>query len=484
MSTVIYVFNQTVQIVTGTGGKGGASISQHYAIPTPEGSIINGIVMDQDLFTEFLKKVWADYKLPNKDITLVIGSTKFIGKSMDLPSKLKDRKMLEFITREFADMGRDASSVYSFVKLPGGADKMQKVYAETISPEFITLYVDMFNQVGVKLKAIVPAESSLINYVSLRVAKDYKTFVTIIEDGASLITIVWVNGGFFYYNSVRCFYEQGTQEYADDVARSLSKISQFMQAQKVEQKLEQIVFAGCEESSIPMYRATIESIGMQVPVSRLKSDEQMQHIIPAISGLYINNKMENFLPQYEEVLKNGGLDTGATSGSSFLGRAIILAASFIIMLSIVIVMAVMKNAKQKELDEIVAYNESDAVMFGLMDYDYYSNQNNYLSAQIAAVEEIGDNIQTYPVGNTKLLRIVENCAAGYANISYGDFTANTGSISLTASSENVEMIHQFIKKLTQEDIFCTVDYSGYTYSEINNCWNINVTCILAESAGR
>ncbi len=40
--------------------------------------------------------------------------------------------MLEFITREFADMGRDASSVYSFVKLPGGADKMQKVYAETI----------------------------------------------------------------------------------------------------------------------------------------------------------------------------------------------------------------------------------------------------------------------------------------------------------------------------------------------------------------
>ena len=44
MSTIVYLSNQQVQVVTGSPGKAKIRIEQSFEAQAPEGSIINGIV--------------------------------------------------------------------------------------------------------------------------------------------------------------------------------------------------------------------------------------------------------------------------------------------------------------------------------------------------------------------------------------------------------------------------------------------------------
>ena len=55
---------------------------------------------------------------------------------------------------------------------------------------------------------------------------------------------------------------------------------------------------------------------------------------------------------------------------------------------------------------------------------------------------------------------------------------------MIAKAENVDLINQFIKRLTDEDIFNSIDYTGYAFEEDTGLWNIHVMCILSESAGK
>ena len=85
MSTVIYLANQQIQVITGTPGNRKISVADCYTEDAPDGSIINGMIMDADAFVSFMQNFWTTHNLPTKDVILVINSTKFIGKNIEMP---------------------------------------------------------------------------------------------------------------------------------------------------------------------------------------------------------------------------------------------------------------------------------------------------------------------------------------------------------------------------------------------------------------
>ena len=56
MSTVIYLANQQIQVVTGNLSGKKINIEKSLTGFAPEGSIINGIIMDTDSFVSFVKE--------------------------------------------------------------------------------------------------------------------------------------------------------------------------------------------------------------------------------------------------------------------------------------------------------------------------------------------------------------------------------------------------------------------------------------------
>ena len=55
MSTVVYLSNQSIQIITGTRGSKKITINDCYILDAPEGSIINGTVTDINSLADCLK---------------------------------------------------------------------------------------------------------------------------------------------------------------------------------------------------------------------------------------------------------------------------------------------------------------------------------------------------------------------------------------------------------------------------------------------
>ena len=479
MSTVIYLANQQVQIVTGNSNGKKIVINQAYTLDAPEGSIINGMIMDADSFVGFLRNIWASLRLPSKDVIVVINSSKFVGKNIEMPV-LSDSKTLDFIEREFTDINKADSYCYGYIPL-AVEGKTKRVYAENIPTDFIKDYLDIFAESGIKVKAIYSGESSIINFVEKTAGRKYGTFLMEIADRMMITTILFVNGAFYYFNSTRCFHEQESEEYAQDMARSASQIIQFMQAHQIEYPLETIILAGVNPLNIYTYSEAILQQGIQVPV-QVFSDENvqasvdMQGSIHAAGGLINTGKHQNFLTLYSTAKKKSDEPKGSKVGIFvILGSLAVMCIAFAAALTA-------RFLKNKELDDAKEANEKMASQITW--YDMTVAENEFISAQYRSIVGLDENIYTYPVCNTDVRNLIRQCAGKYAEVSFESFDADSGIVTFTATSKTVDEINLFIAELNKQDIFNSVDYSGYSYQESTEKWDIHVNCTLAESAGR
>ncbi|MBR6329986.1 MAG: hypothetical protein IKR68_10145 [Lachnospiraceae bacterium] len=487
MNTVIYLANKQIQIVEGTASKGALSVKRYYSVEAPEGSIINGIVMDTDSFIPFLAQVWREQHFSPKDVTLVVESTKFMGRTLELPV-LGEKKTLEFIDREFSDMGREeeVQNVYSYIKLGQGEGKNIKIYAEAAEPDFISDLAEIFAKAGIKLSAIYSGKSALINFVAKEVSKSHRTFVLIVADIMSFSTVLWVNGSFSYYNSNRCFQAPGTPMYAMDLANSMSQLTQFMKANRIEHELEEIQIAGVHPDDRDMYASAVSDIGINTPVSVFNvakrgfgTDWNLQSYVHPISGLYGGGKMENMLVQHS-IIKKRSKSVGLAAKKYIIA----LGALALVMLTATVALVLVRLGREGALSRLDAYNNSPEVLFAVAEHDNISERNYFLNQQIEAIKLVEDDMRTFPLGDTDVLKVFDRCALGYADVEYEAFDAESGTITISAEAENVDLINQFIKRLTEERIFSKVDYTGYNWEPSVSKWNIHVTCTLAESAGR
>lgn len=483
MSTVVYFANKQVQVVTGTEGTKKVSLKNGCLAEAPEGSIINGMIMDTELFTDFIKTLWEKENLPKKDVIVVVNSNKFIGKKLEIPV-LNDAKTIEYIEREYGDVRQEGESIYSYIPISSAKGKMRKFYVEGISADFLQDYLDIFSNAGIKVKALYSGESSIIGFAGVTLGEKYKTFALQVADGMMITTLLWVDGEFYYFNSTRCFHDKGTEDYAQDIARTVSQLTQFMQANQIESQLERIVLAGIEPANLSMYQDAIEQQGISVPTELFETDAistgsmSLQDYLFAISGLFVHGKWQNFLNKLLHGKKKKDKDGEGTKD------IILIVAILVVMLIGVAASLTFKKIKQKELDKLVEYNEDPVVMMQVADYDKLLNRNDFLQGQLDSIEGLNANYDTYPVCNDKVTGIIDSCAKGYATVTYNSFDSSAGIVSITAKSAVVDDINKFIKNLNEQEIFSKIDYSGYTYQESNGMWDIKVTCTLAESAGR
>lgn len=485
MSTVIYLSNQKIHIIEGKRGKT-VSVERCLTLDAPQGTIINGIVMDPEPFGAFLKETWASNKLSTKDVYLVVNSTKFIGQNMEFP-KMNDEKSLGYIKRGFSNIDRSEEKIYGFVRLGGSQKKMQKLYAESVSPDYIKDYVALFQNIGIILKGIYSGEGGIIGLLNNTAAKQYKTFILMIADSMTLTTILYVNRVFTYYNSVRCFHEPGTEDYAQDLTRSASQIRQFMQANQIEYELEDILLAGVSDSDLNLYSDYMKNSGVQARVSiftdgkaiRGAMAKEAQSYLLAVSGLFVNDSNSNYL----ELFNKKKVEKKGTSNAKYF---IILVATLVFMAGVFALSLMYANKTKAELDELKEYNESTAILMQVEMYDTYAARNSFLIRQYLSIAEINENLKTYPWATSAVQQDIYKLSEGYADIpEFTSCNADSGDTNMTVTAKEVLKINQYISVLKlQKELLTNIAYTGYSYNEESEDYTVNVTCTLAEAVGR
>ena len=79
---ILYLSNRLVQAVE-IKDKNTVLVCQDMA---PEGSIINGIVTDEEVFLSWIRNFWTENKLPRREWTLVVNSTPVSYTHLTLPT--------------------------------------------------------------------------------------------------------------------------------------------------------------------------------------------------------------------------------------------------------------------------------------------------------------------------------------------------------------------------------------------------------------
>ena len=485
MSVIVYISGHQLQIVQASGSGGSVKVKRSFVVPAPEGSVINGTVMDADSFTAFIGDFFRTNRLPLKDVILVVNSSKLAGKTLEIPA-MNTSKTLSYVMREFADMERDESQdVCGYTELKNNADsKLRRIYAETVSREFLQAYIELFSSVGIKLKGIYSSEGLLMKMVEMTAAKIRKTFLVQIADDNLLASVLWVNGVFYYYNSQRCFQPVGTEEYFEECRRTVDQIGQFMKANQITEPIETIYIGGMERQNAEFYMSKLRESGTSAVIDvfdcgltrKVKASADLQGILMGICGAMGQTGTNNLLNHLNRPKEINDRQTR--------GRIILVVAVFILMVGALVASILYRMRVEDELQALKDYNESPQMVADLMDYELYRNDAAMSAADVYSMIYIRAARDTYPVLTSPVIKELEDTARGYADVEIGSFDAVNGTMSFTVSAEKVEDINRFIAELLKIDIFTNVDYTGYSFDEAKKLWDVHVSCNISESVGR
>lgn len=483
MSIVVFLSNINLQVAVGSSTSTGVKVSKLFSAPLPEGAVLNGVVMDQDLLTQAIKTAWELNKLPKQEITLIINSPQLRASRLDAPIA-SDHKTTEYIKREIAqtDYGRFQKPVTGwYIVKKNGKAKTNSLIAETAESDFVGKYVEIFDKVGLKLKSIHNGVHLATEFFGKQVAG--KTVIYMILDGNSLVTIFFAEGKYYYDSTLRVFSQPGTPEFAREIYSSISSIRQFISAQHLNQTVKDVIFAGVTQQQVNTLVNDILNIDSQVDISMAvppsgtsigKESSSFPFYVYPISGLKKVDEKLSILKASKDSAKQ------EANGKSVIKMMIPFVVLLVLALCAFVGLQVVKSQRKDELKEIKKYNNDPEILAQVAEYDAMHEHMEEIGAIQGGVDMLNQDIASYPVPDSSINdRILDAAADNDVEVTFESYDASTGVFSITASSSTVDNINMFIADLLAMDIFENVDYTGYTLNEDGTAWTINVVCYLS-----
>lgn len=485
----VYLSNKYIRIVTGESSSGKVNIRGMYYTIDTTGCLVNGSIVDEEALLDILKEQWEMQNLPKKDVYLVLDSSQFNSKVVQVPV-MNEKKMMEYLSREFTDVGRIANPVYGYFPL-NGTDKKAKIrqiFAMTVPRDYALQFSQLFAKLGVKLSGIECANGAMIRLLEKMVQLKGKTCIVQFVDEMNLTNALLVDGKYETFNKKRLFSEPGTPGYAVETARAANNLMQFAKAQNIPQKITDVYIAGLTDEDYAVYEDGIAQINPELGVEQLdtggsfvysKTDDpyiSFANFALAIGGMLKTDPKGNIVTQLkytpEQIEKRKArrkitIPVGAVVGVLVLASLIFL------------VRKIMLGSELKALEE---YNQRESVLEACEEYDAAQERMSAISAIHTGMESLGDEIGEYPLVDSSVEAVITSCAEGLVSAEISSYDSTTGILSFNTSAGNVEQINRFIELLMEEEIFASVDYTGYSQNQDGD-WSVNVNCTMAPVQG-
>ena len=476
MITSVYLSNNMIQIVQGDKSAKLPNISKVIQEEVLEGSILNGIITnDQELY-EQLKEIWSHHQLPTKDVELVLNSAKITSKNIIVPNQ-SPKAIQKLLPLEFTDISPTEAVIYDYAYWNPVKEKgMTEILAVTVEESHLQSFVDLFKRLNISLGRITFARTAIHSY--LMNIKELSTDANIILmiDGNSLISILWVEGKFSYMDKKRLFVEPGSDGFITEAVRTVSNINQLHSSQKIEAPIKKIYTTGF--SDLDIQNSNEQMIQVELPYQMEPLPGAHSDAIFAGGGLVRGKKDLNLLDTMKSKKKANPEKENLLS--KFIPAIIVLAVCVVASVALF----VMVFLKTNELDDLTSFNTTSLEAQTAMKYDNISQEVSKMQAVVRGVTQMLDTLDTYPMANSQVQNQITTQAGGDIQVEFVGYSSDTGSLDMVMTVDRPEVIHEFINRLYNTGLFWNVEYSGYTFVESSGKYTIDVSCYLAQNAGR
>lgn len=479
----VYLSNRNLRIVDGSLSAGKMRLRGLYCSVDVGESILNGVIMEEDAVRKQLRQLWHANHLPRRGVRLVLDSTQFNVKLMDVPLQ-SSQKTMQFVSREFNEINRIEDPVISFFPMPGQRhNRMQRVLATMTSRAYLQSYLDLFKSIGVHLDMIVSAQAAASLLINRTQRQREGTYIVQIVEDIMLTNILVSNGRQVYFNRTRLFAEPRSTEFVLEVARSVLRLIPFAKAQNLQAAVNQVLIAGLEDADFSFYRDSVRQTdeGLRVDVLPLPlsssaqppKGENMTHFALPLGGLYLHPGKTSLLTQMRLTRQQEKPERRKALRVA-IPLLIATAASLV-----AVVMLSSRNANlQKQLEKMQAYNSDPQIQADCDRYDQLENDILVLRRMQAGCERLQEQVLAYPLVNSQIDQILAECAQNLVSTRISGYQAATGVLSFETTASSAEQISQFVQRLEQQPSFSAVHYEGYTQVD-EKTWQVHVICTLS-----
>lgn len=486
MSTVVYLSNQEVRVVIGRQSGNTISVDAAIRENAPEGSIINGQVLNEEAFTEFLADFWERYRLPVKDVTLVLGSARTVVKAIAVP-QLPYRKMMNYLPHEFACAKPENDAMYTYDVLFREGEKY-RVFAGKMERGFLRQHILRFQKLGIRISSASIGMMMNIKMIQRIPHLQDKTCVVQMADGLNLVSILLVQGRYYHFTSSRVFASQGSMAFGWEIARAVGAMRLFLYAQNIAEPITHVYFAdGFREEELGIYRESICQVdgsiraemiyGKQQELVRLAcglGEETADYYFTAIAGLLAEKNRQNLIYQYNH-------NPRRLRSCRKQVRQTLPAAVLVLVLSGMVCYQVSETVRNMEiLDRQLEVMDHTERMERMVRYDSLCRENDGLTDMIHVISATHKNLLSYPIYTTKIREAVNRCAAGLGTAEIVRYDSESGKLQVDVRVRNAASVYRLVDRLkAEEDTFADIDYSGFDLEEGSGEWYASLVCSLA-----
>lgn len=269
--SVIYISNENISVISAEVKRDVLRVEDYFHIPLKEGTILNGVIIDDQEMKNSLKQV---YDRGIHEAALIVDSAKILAKTASVP-RMNEKEVLQFVKDELSAVDENSEDiVYDFAYLgeDDSAKGASKILCVGIERKFIESYLDVFNDAGVAISGIDYAINVLINLVKELHGFLDKTYAISQVDGQNLISVLFINNEYALTNRSRIFATRGTPDFENEVMNAVSQLKQFASSSQQDLPMSDIYFFGLEEKEevelFERVRSTLNLMANRLPSSK------------------------------------------------------------------------------------------------------------------------------------------------------------------------------------------------------------------------
>lgn len=474
MITSVYLSNQTVQIAMGEWSRGAEKIHKSFSVDIAEGSLLNGMIINEQDLQGQMEEIWEQYQLPKQDVELVINGSAFSNKLVTVPM-IKEKKILEMLPMEFGDVERLEDVVCDYMVIEENkAEKKQELMAVVADKNYIRSYMELFSRMGIRVTGITAAYCSIIKLLMRELAADGTSGIILAMDGNSLTSMLWINGKYSYATRKRIFSQRGTEGFGLEVVRNISTIQQFYTSLKSEFPLTKVLTSGFSGEDLSVCRDSLVQSEMKLQIESLAYEYADQAF--AAGNLIKRGRDVNFCRSIREEKKN----SRKVNWKLLLVPGIALALCTAVSGTI----GVLCLIKNKQVEELEAYLENPRNQEMQGEYLSVQAANDAVQQLISQEEQVQSMLDSYPFMDSEVADLIVSCSLEKMEVDVKEYHADEGQVVLEVYSPDVNSLNQYVDALESTGIFRGINYQGYAKAEETGMYVVNMSCYLLASAGR
>lgn len=262
MVTSIFFTTNQIQVLQGKINKEILRVTNIYTEPLEKGSLINGVITDESAVLRSMESLFSRTKLQKEKFDLIVDSGSVLTKHLDVPilpsSKLKGIAKSEFVEAE--NNHEDLLYDFGVINRLNPNQQGGSILCAAMESSLAFSYIDLFKRMKLRLRSIDLALSSQIALVRYLPEMAERTFILAFFDGNSLVSSLYEKGQYLFSNRIRLLAQSDEEDFAEEVAATISSLIQFHRTQKKEEDLSNIYFCGFPEEEKELYTKLSERL--------------------------------------------------------------------------------------------------------------------------------------------------------------------------------------------------------------------------------